>query len=138
MDGRTLDIRKKVTFKDLFRAYGICTGSKKIYIYFEGCYPATISKQPKTSNQQIEDVSFNAGKTTPGYGKIKDLPKVIWALLTNPTYMMINFGGAADGLTIAGLSAFLPKVMQSQYGFSAGIASALIGVLVIPAGGMFI
>merc|ERR1719273_1400784 len=56
-----------------------------------GCYPATISRQPKTPNQQNEDVGFNAGKTTPGYGKIKDLPKVIWALLTNPTYMMINF-----------------------------------------------
>ena len=108
----------------------------QINFIFVGCYPATISRQPK-ADQQNEDVSSNADKTTPGYGKIKDLPKVIWALLTNPTYMMINFGGAADGLTIAGLSAFLPKVMQSQYGFSAGIASALIGVLVIPAGGMF-
>lgn len=49
--------------------------------------------------------------------------------------MMINFGGAADGFTISGLSAFLPKFMQSQYGFTAGIAAAIVGVLVIPAGG---
>ncbi len=51
--------------------------------------------------------------------------------------MMINFGGAADGFTISGLSAFLPKFLQSQYGFSAGFAAAIVGLLVIPAGGKF-
>ena len=61
------------------------------------------------------------------YGKLKDLPNAIWALLTNPTYMMINFGGGADGFCISGLSAFLPKFLQSQYGFSAGIAGAIVG-----------
>ena len=44
-------------------------------------------------------------------------------------------GGGADGFTISGLSAFLPKYLQSQYGFSAGIAAAIVGLLVIPAGG---
>jgi hypothetical protein len=74
---------------------------------------------------------------TPGYGTLKDMPGVIKALLTNPTYMMINFGGAADGMTISGLSTFLPKFIQSQYGFTAGFSAAIVGIVVIPAGGMF-
>ena len=73
--------------------------------------------------------------TSAGYGRLKDLPKVIWTLLTNPTYIMIALGGGADGFTISGMSAFLPKFMQSQYGFSAGVSAAIVGLLVIPAGG---
>ena len=64
------------------------------------------------------------------------MPKVIWTLLTNGTYMMLNLGGAADGFTISGLSAFLPKYFQSQYGFSSGFAVMLVGLIVIPAGGL--
>ena len=70
------------------------------------------------------------------YGSLKEMPKVIWTLLTNGTYMMINLGGAADGFTISGLSAFLPKYFQSQYGFSSGFAVMLVGIIVIPAGGL--
>ena len=51
------------------------------------------------------------------------MPGVIKALLTNPTYMFINFGGGADGFVVAGLSAFLPKFIQSQYGLTAGLAA---------------
>ena len=75
----------------------------------------------KVSNSQTSTPNNKA------YGKLKDLPNAIWALLTNPTYMMINFGGGADGFCISGLSAFLPKFLQSQYGFSAGIAGAIVG-----------
>ena len=73
-----------------------------------------------------------------GYGKVKDIPKVIWKLLTNPTYMFINFAGASDGMTIAGLSTFLPKFIQFQYGYSAGFAAILMGIIIIPAGGMYV
>ena len=82
-------------------------------------------------NTDIEPANkvLNSQTSTPNkaYGKLKDLPNAIWALLTNPTYMMINFGGGADGFCISGLSAFLPKFLQSQYGFSAGIAGAIVG-----------
>lgn len=43
------------------------------------------------------------------FGSIKELPRALIILLTNPTYMMLNVGGAIDGFVIAGLSAFLPK-----------------------------
>ena len=72
-----------------------------------------------------------------GYGKVKDIPKVIWKLLTNPTYMFINFAGASDGMTIAGLSTFLPKFIQFQYGYSAGFAAIMMGIIIVPAGGMY-
>ena len=100
-----------------------------------GCYPAVISTNPRLQTTKNGVVEFNNDKVSPGYGTLKDLPKVIWALLINPCYMMINFGGGADGMVLSGLSAFLPKFLQSQYGLSAGFASALVGIMVVPAGG---
>ena len=51
-------------------------------------------------NTDIEPANkvLNSQTSTPNkaYGKLKDLPNAIWALLTNPTYMMINFGGGAN------------------------------------------
>lgn len=94
-----------------------------------GCYPAII---PGGSDRYSNEMD----KTSKGYGRLKDMPGVIWALLTNPTYMFINFGGGSDGFVISGLSAFLPKFIQSQYGFTAGLSAAIVGLLVIPAGGL--
>ena len=57
----------------------------------------------------------------------KKIPLAIKALLFNPTYMFISLGAAADGLVIAGLSAFLPKFIQSQYKFTASMSAAIVG-----------
>jgi hypothetical protein len=51
----------------------------------------------------------NQVKASDGFGSIKDLPKALKALLTNPTYMFINLGGAMDGFSLSGMSTFLPK-----------------------------
>jgi hypothetical protein len=57
----------------------------------------------------------------------KKIPLAIKTLLLNPTYMFISLGAAADGLVIAGLSAFLPKFIQSQYKFPASLSSGIVG-----------
>ena len=51
----------------------------------------------------------NQVKASDGFGTLKELPKAIKALITNPTYMFIAIGGAMDGFSIAGMSTFLPK-----------------------------
>ena len=106
---------------------------------FVGCFPAIISTEQIHSDREKDEVNFKdnfKGESILGYGKVKDIPKVIWKLLTNPTYMFINFAGASDGMTIAGLSTFLPKFIQFQYGYSAGFAAIMMGIIIVPAGGM--
>ena len=96
--------------------------------------------KPTHSDREKDEVKFKNNfqqkESISGYGKVKDIPKVIWKLLTNPTYMFINFAGASDGMTIAGLSTFLPKFIQFQYGYSAGFAAIMMGIIIVPAGGM--
>ena len=36
------------------------------------------------------------------YGKVKDMPKVIYQLLTNATYVLMSFGAATDAFLLAG------------------------------------
>ena len=71
-----------------------------------------------------------------GYGSLRHLPSSILELLKNPTYMLVQLGSAVDGLVVAGLSTFLPKFIQFQYGYSAGFSAAIVGMIVVPAGGL--
>ena len=88
-------------------------------IILTGCFPAIIPRKIKTEElahktstigmapsigktSDTPNVKKRTRKSTISYGKLKDLPNTIWTLLTNPTYMMINMGGGADGFIISG------------------------------------
>ena len=75
---------------------------------------------------EAKTASLESSKLT----DLRRIPLAIKALLVNPTYMFISIGAAADGLVIAGLSAFLPKFIQSQYKFTASLSSGIVGELV--------
>ena len=36
------------------------------------------------------------------YGKVKDMPKVIYQLLTNATYVLMSIGAATDAFLLTG------------------------------------
>ena len=71
-----------------------------------------------------------------GYGHIKDLPRNVWLLLKNPTYVFISLGAAFDGMVVSGLSTFGPKYIQAQFGYSASFSSTVLGLALVPAGGL--
>ena len=115
------------------------------------CYPAVLPVTPTGTNKLVPVNQANGGES---YGSVNQqsqntnehynrsdsvfvqMPLSILALLKNPTYMLISFGGAFDGLSLSGLSTFLPKFIQQQYGYSAGVSALLFGVLVTPSGGL--
>jgi len=70
-----------------------------------------------------------------GFTRLTELPSALMALLTNPTYIFINFGGAMDGITLTGLSTFLPKYLQSQFALTPSTAGILMGALIVSSGG---
>ena len=123
--------------------------------FFIFCYPALLPDNPVTSNklepgnldngesygsvnqQSANSIEESNSKDNKGSeSAIAQLPLSILALLTNPTYMLISFGGAFDGIALSGLSTFLPKFIQVQYGYTAGFAAILFGILVTPSGGL--
>ncbi|XP_066270044.1 solute carrier organic anion transporter family member 4C1-like [Branchiostoma lanceolatum] len=66
--------------------------------------------------------------STPDFGKTwRDFPTALLLLLRNPTFMLINIGGAFEAFLSATFAAFGPKFVQMQFGQPSGRASMLFG-----------
>ncbi|OQV21213.1 Solute carrier organic anion transporter family member 4A1 [Hypsibius exemplaris] len=73
-------------------------------------------------------------------GSIRDLPKTVKLLLINKTFMCLSIGAAADAFLVMGCAAYAPKIIESQFGYSASNAALIVGAATIPmgAGGTFL
>jgi len=88
------------------------------------CYPRSINRKKMKSISEKSDS-----------GLAEALPKYLWSLVTNPTYMFVSLASGIDGLVISGLAAFLPKFIEQQYKLSNGLAAQIVGLIIVPAGG---
>ncbi|KAK2704649.1 solute carrier organic anion transporter family member 4A1-like isoform X1 [Artemia franciscana] len=67
-------------------------------------------------------------------GTMKDLPKNILRIFSNPTFVAVSVAGASEGFLVAGMTGFSQKILESQYLIPSGEAALLIGIIFVPAG----
>lgn len=67
------------------------------------------------------------------YGQsLKDIPKSIWRLITNPTYVVTCLGGCMELNIVSGFVVFLPKYLETQFELGKSQASLFVGGIAIP------
>ncbi|XP_043496047.1 solute carrier organic anion transporter family member 4A1 [Polistes fuscatus] len=104
-------------------------------------FPAALPGSEELAKERVSEAHAKPNKSSarePGgeaFSKIRELPRAMTELLTNPAFFMLNLAGASEGLLIAGFAAFLPKLIENQFSVSASSAALLMGLVTVPAGG---
>ena len=107
--------------------------------------PKTHSRTPSSVSNRRLTMSISRLSTGSNIVKViedeslktlREITKKIFQLFKNPTYILLCIGGGLDGIVISGLTFFLPKFIQSQYGYTASDSSLVMGLVVVPAGGL--
>ncbi|XP_072028946.1 solute carrier organic anion transporter family member 4C1-like isoform X1 [Amphiura filiformis] len=120
-----------------FLIFGICASLLAIPI---GGFPKELPATQKVRAKKVSQAhksSSDEKVTNPSFGnQLSDFPRAIKYLFQNPTFVFLVFTSCAEGLIVSGMATFGPKVIETQFGKTAGQASLLMGLCTVP-GGIF-
>ncbi|XP_052697071.1 solute carrier organic anion transporter family member 4A1-like isoform X2 [Crassostrea angulata] len=91
----------------------------------------------KTKISEAYDSGKNDEATTrPDFGtKFKDIPKAVWLLLKNPTFVFIMLGATIELLVVGGLAVFGAKLIHVLFNVDLTTAGSVMGIITIPGSG---
>lgn len=93
---------------------------------------ASTSTATKESKDKEKQANANT-KEEDAYGKdIKDIPRSMWRLASNPIYMITCLGACMELIIVSGFVVFLPKYLETQFSLGKSQASVFTGSIAIP------
>ncbi|GFS36930.1 solute carrier organic anion transporter family member 4A1 [Trichonephila inaurata madagascariensis] len=102
-------------------------------------FPKTLPSTAKVKAGKVSEMhqkleESEATKVSFG-SSLSDLPASLSLLVTNPTFVFLSLAGASEGILLAGLATFLPKLIESQFSYQASFAAFIVGTVTIPGAG---
>ncbi|XP_054719355.1 LOW QUALITY PROTEIN: solute carrier organic anion transporter family member 4A1-like [Uloborus diversus] len=102
-------------------------------------FPKTLPCTEKVKAGKVSEMHQKLGESKAAkvdFGSsISDLPASFKLLITNPTFVFLSLAGASEGILVAGLATFLPKLIESQFSYQASFAAFIVGTVTIPGAG---
>lgn len=99
-------------------------------------YARELPVTKKIRSLRTSEVHENASQqklAQTGFGTtLKDLPMTMYLLLWNPSFLFVTFTFTAEAALLDGVTTFLPKFLESQYGQSPSKASLITGCIAVP------
>lgn len=90
--------------------------------------PRQTQEPPKTEQATSITKSSSSNKIDSGYGKdIKDIPRSMWRLVSNPIYTVTCLGACMELMIVSGFIVFLPKYLETQFSLGKSEANVYTG-----------
>ncbi|XP_066155367.1 solute carrier organic anion transporter family member 3A1-like isoform X1 [Euwallacea fornicatus] len=85
-----------------------------------------------SASSKDKQTNASSGDDT-AYGRdIKDIPRSMWRLASNPIYMVTCLGACMELIIVSGFVVFLPKYLETQFSLGKSQASVFTGSIAIP------
>ncbi|XP_048732891.2 solute carrier organic anion transporter family member 4A1-like [Ostrea edulis] len=102
-------------------------------------FPKRLPGYNELQKQKVSE-AYTSGNdettTRPDFGtKLKDIPKAIWLLLKNPTYVFIILGATIELMVVGGTAVFGAKLIHVLFNVDLTTAGSVMGIITIPGSG---
>lgn len=93
--------------------------------------PAKLPGLDKEVEEHGSEVVFNRQRTV-SFKTAGQLPTALTELVTNRSFILLNFAGCCEGLLISGSNTFIPKILHTQFNISTRTNSLVMGIVTVP------
>ncbi|CAN8006648.1 unnamed protein product, partial [Ixodes hexagonus] len=97
-------------------------------------FPRKLPGSARVLSEKRVETNLNIPVDKPQAGTLKlgDMPRALWYLLHNKTFVFISLAGTVETSVGSGYSNFATKMFESQFRMSSSGASLLLGMMAIP------